>query len=143
MGMRAPGRPIRAATVRERYGCHLHGSEVGSVDAANNVPGTPILEGDSARAGFAGQRMDQPPYHLDQVLRDTVLQAIQEVCAHRGWSLLAVRQGASGSLPHWATGTRVTPAPSDEPVGTRRLAWVSHRSNCRAPGLYQGMALAV
>ena len=32
------------------YGCHLHGSEFGSVDLAHNVPGTPILEGDSARA---------------------------------------------------------------------------------------------
>jgi REP element-mobilizing transposase RayT len=33
--------------------------------------------------------MDQPPYHLDQVRRDAVLEAIQEVCEHRGWTLLA------------------------------------------------------
>ena len=33
--------------------------------------------------------MDQSPYHLDQTRRDAVLEAIQEVCAHRGWSLLA------------------------------------------------------
>ena len=33
--------------------------------------------------------MDQAPYHLDQVRRDAVLEAIQEVCVHRGWSLLA------------------------------------------------------
>ena len=33
--------------------------------------------------------MDQSPYHLDQVRRDAVLEAIQEVCAHRGWNLLA------------------------------------------------------
>ncbi len=33
--------------------------------------------------------MDQPLYHLDQIRRDAVLEAIQEVCAHRGWSLLA------------------------------------------------------
>ena len=33
--------------------------------------------------------MDQPPYHLDQIRRDAVLQAIQEVCGHHGWSLLA------------------------------------------------------
>jgi REP element-mobilizing transposase RayT len=71
------------------YGHHLHGSESGSVDSAHNVPGTPILEGDSARAAFEGQRMDQSPYHLDQIRRDAVLEAIQEVCAHRGWSLLA------------------------------------------------------
>jgi REP element-mobilizing transposase RayT len=33
--------------------------------------------------------MDQPPYHLDKIRRDAVLEAIQEVCVHRGWSLLA------------------------------------------------------
>jgi REP element-mobilizing transposase RayT len=33
--------------------------------------------------------MDQAPYNLDQIRRDAVLEAIQEVCARRGWSLLA------------------------------------------------------
>jgi REP element-mobilizing transposase RayT len=33
--------------------------------------------------------MDQAPYNLDQSRRDAVLEAIREVCAHRGWSLLA------------------------------------------------------
>ena len=33
--------------------------------------------------------MEQPPYRLDQIRRDTVLQAIQDVCTHRGWTLLA------------------------------------------------------
>ena len=33
--------------------------------------------------------MDQAPYQLDQIRRDAVLAAIPEVCAHRGWSLLA------------------------------------------------------
>ena len=71
------------------YGCHLHGSESGSVDPAHNVPGTPILEGNSARVASEGQRMDQSPYHLDQIRRAAVSESIQEVCAHRGWSLLA------------------------------------------------------
>jgi hypothetical protein len=66
------------------YGCHMHGCESGSVDRAHNVSGTPILEEDSALAAFEGQRMDQSPYHLDQVRRDAVLEAILEVCAHRG-----------------------------------------------------------
>jgi REP element-mobilizing transposase RayT len=70
------------------YGCHLHGSESGSVDPVHNVPGTPILEADSERAAFEGGRMDQSPYHLDQIRRDAVLKGIQEVCVHRGWSLL-------------------------------------------------------
>ena len=33
--------------------------------------------------------MDEPPCHLDQIHRDGVLEAIQEVSAHRGWSRLA------------------------------------------------------
>lgn len=33
--------------------------------------------------------MDQIPYGLDQTRRDAVLEAIREVCAHRGWCLLA------------------------------------------------------
>ena len=35
--------------------------------------------------------MDQAPYHLDQICRDAVLESIQEVCSHRGWSLLTAR----------------------------------------------------
>jgi len=71
------------------YGCHLQGSDSGSVDRDHNVPGTPTLEGDSTRAAGETERMDQAPYHLDQVRRDAVLEAIQEVCAHRGWTLPA------------------------------------------------------
>src|SRR5450432_3384976 len=31
----------------------------------------------------------RPPYHLDQIRRDAVLEAIQEVCGHRGSRLPA------------------------------------------------------
>ena len=71
------------------YGCRLHGSESGSVDPAHNVPGTPILEGNPERTAFEEQRMDQSPYYMDQTRRDAVLEAMQEVCSHRGWNLLA------------------------------------------------------
>jgi REP element-mobilizing transposase RayT len=71
------------------YGCHLHGNGSGSVDPTHNVPGTPILEEDAARAAWEEQRMDQPAYHLDQIRRNAILEAIQEVCGHRGWRLLA------------------------------------------------------
>jgi REP element-mobilizing transposase RayT len=71
------------------YGCHLHGSESGSVDRDHNAHGTPILEADSARAAAETERMDQAPYHLDQIRRDAVLEAIQEACALHGWNLLA------------------------------------------------------
>ena len=71
------------------YGCHMHGNESGPVDRAHNVSGTPILQEDSALAAFEARRIDQSPYYLDQVRRDAVWEAIQVVCAHRGWSLLA------------------------------------------------------
>ena len=71
------------------YGAHLHGEESGSVDPAHNVPGTPIIKPDSVRAASEEQSMEQRPYFLDQIRRDAVLQAIQDVCGHRGWSLLA------------------------------------------------------
>ena len=55
----------------------------------HNLPGTPVLNEDAARTAWEGQRMDQPAYLLDQIRRDAVLEAIQEVCSHRGWTLLA------------------------------------------------------
>ena len=71
------------------YGCHLHGSASGSVDREHNAHGTPLLQLDSARVAAEAERMDQPPYHLDEIRRDAVLEAIQEVCGRRGWNLLA------------------------------------------------------
>jgi len=51
---------------------------------------TRVLDADSARAAAARNRMDQPPYCLDAARRDVVLAAIQDVCAHRCWTLLAI-----------------------------------------------------
>jgi REP element-mobilizing transposase RayT len=72
------------------YGHRLHGSESGSVDREHNVPGTPTLEADPDRATTERERMHQAPYNMDQIRRDLVMEAIQEVCAHRGWNLFAV-----------------------------------------------------
>jgi REP element-mobilizing transposase RayT len=33
--------------------------------------------------------MDQAPYFLDRLGRATVLEALRQVCLHRGWTLLA------------------------------------------------------
>jgi REP element-mobilizing transposase RayT len=71
------------------YGHHLHGTVSGSVDRGHNVHGTPTLEVDSTRAAAEEELMDQAPYDLDQIRREAVLEAIQEVCVHRGWGLLA------------------------------------------------------
>jgi REP element-mobilizing transposase RayT len=90
------------------YGCHLHGSESGSVDPAHNVPGTPTLEDYPAPVDAGRKRMDQSPYHLDRSRRDAVLEAIQEVCAHRGWSLLAAH--VRSNHVHTVVAAEVPPA---------------------------------
>ena len=51
--------------------------------------------------------MDQAPYSLDQIRRDAVLEAIQEVCAHRGWNLLAAH--VRGNHVHTVVETGVPP----------------------------------
>ena len=66
--------------------------------------------------------MDQAPYHLDQVRRDALLEAIQEVCAHRGWSLLAAH--VQSSHVHTVVEAEVPPerVMSDfKAYGSRRL----------------------
>ncbi len=105
------------------YGSHLHGSESGSVDREHNAPGTPILEVDSARATAESERMDQIPYGLDQIRRDTVLEAIQEVCPHRGWSLLAAH--VRSTHVHTVVETEVPP----ERVMSDFKAYASRRLN--------------
>ena len=71
------------------YGGHLHGDESGSVDRHNNLPGGRLLEADPERVSAERQSMNQAPYLLDRVSRAVVLQALREVCLHRGWGMLA------------------------------------------------------
>lgn len=71
------------------YGTRFHGDESVSVDRLHNVPGTPFLSPDKERVKAEQEQMDQPPYELDNPRREIALEAIGEVCAHRGWSLLA------------------------------------------------------
>jgi REP element-mobilizing transposase RayT len=71
------------------YGCRLHGDESGSVDRLHNLPGSRLVEADPKRAFAERQRMDQPPYCMDRSRRETVLAALQERSAQRGWNLLA------------------------------------------------------
>ncbi|HTU20832.1 MAG TPA: transposase [Gemmataceae bacterium] len=77
------------------YGAWLHGQTAGSVDRQHNAPGTPLVPADETRRSREQQRMDQPPYHLDTPRRRIVRQAIQEVCVHRPWELLALHIRAS------------------------------------------------
>ena len=71
------------------YGAHLHGDESGSVDRHHNVFGSPLAEASPERVALKREQMDQAPYLLDQTRRAGVLDALREVCVHRGWSLRA------------------------------------------------------
>ena len=70
-------------------GTWLHGRGPGSVDKRHNQPGTPFVPPDEAWIRKARSRMDQPPYRLDADRQRVVLDVLQEVCRHRGWTLLA------------------------------------------------------
>src|SRR5438034_1087872 len=71
------------------YGSHLHGAEPGSVDRNHRAYGSRYVPPDATRLSAAEAVMDQEPYLLDPSGRYTVLQSIQQVCAHRGWTLVA------------------------------------------------------
>jgi REP element-mobilizing transposase RayT len=71
------------------YGTHLHGDESGIVDRKHDVFGSPFAEASPQRRDVKREQMAQPPYHMDQARRATVLGALREVCQHRRWNLLA------------------------------------------------------
>ena len=71
------------------YGTRLRGDEHGSVDRDHNIPGTPFLPPNPTRVSAQEKRMKQETSALDRADRALVLEALQEVCFHRGWALLA------------------------------------------------------
>jgi len=72
------------------YGRWLHGDPAGSVDGhRHNYPGSPTVPASRELWGFELEEMKQPPYELDGPRRKVVMEAIIEVCAYRGWMLLA------------------------------------------------------
>ncbi len=73
------------------YGSRLHGAESGSVDRYHNVFGARRVVPDPARLDAADKLMEHAPYILDASARQMALQAIQEVCAHRAWTLIALQ----------------------------------------------------
>ncbi len=77
------------------YGTHVHGDESGSVDRRHNLFGSRSLGADAERAATERRSMDGPPDELDRYGRAAVLGAIQEVCLHRRWSLLAAHVRSS------------------------------------------------
>ncbi|MEM8784168.1 MAG: valine--tRNA ligase, partial [Planctomycetota bacterium] len=71
------------------YGTWLHGRAQGSADDAHNLPGTPYLPENAALEAHEREQLQGDPQTLDQAQRPVVRDTLQEVCRHRGWSLLA------------------------------------------------------
>ena len=77
------------------YGTRLHGNEAGSADSQHNVFGTPFLPPQSNWVRADGQAMKHSPYELNSARRSVVLEAIRQVCIHRGWKLRAAHVRSS------------------------------------------------
>jgi REP element-mobilizing transposase RayT len=72
------------------YGTRLHGDEAGSVDRNHRIPTAPFAPPKPARAVFEENRMTRNAFHLEDRQRQIVLEAIQQHCIQRNWSLRAV-----------------------------------------------------
>lgn len=71
------------------YGARLHGEDKATVDRNHNVPDGRHVPEDRLRARAEARLMSEPPYRLNPQARELTLHALQEVCAHKGWSLYA------------------------------------------------------
>ena len=67
--------------------------------------------------------MDQPPYHLDRIRRNAVLEAIQEVCSTRHWCLLAAH--VRSNHVHAVVDAEIPP----EPIMNAFKSYASRRLN--------------
>lgn len=67
------------------YGTHLPGSEKGSVNVKNCIPGSPMAPCNPDREAYWCSRLIEAPWVLDEEARLLTLQAILGVCGHRQW----------------------------------------------------------
>ncbi|MCL4197489.1 MAG: class I tRNA ligase family protein [Phycisphaerales bacterium] len=72
------------------YGTWLHGDERGSVEEQRNKLGTPIAEPSEALRAHERSRMKSEVFTMNLARRIAVKEAIEGVCAYRGWDLLAI-----------------------------------------------------
>jgi REP element-mobilizing transposase RayT len=83
--------PLAYLITIRTYGTWLHGDERGSVDRRYyNKYGTPKIPPSKQRVRTEQALLKHPPVALNQAQRVVVEQAIREVCAHRGYHLMAV-----------------------------------------------------
>ena len=71
-------------------GTWLHGDERGSVDRDHNTRGSPLLPPDLHLKLSTQERLVRDPVRLSVSQRSIASDAIERVCKHRNWSLLAM-----------------------------------------------------
>lgn len=69
------------------YGTWLHGDERGSIDRFHNQYKSPYLPRSDRRRQLSERKLKSEPVLLKAEQRQSVKEAIQEVCEHRGWLL--------------------------------------------------------
>jgi REP element-mobilizing transposase RayT len=71
------------------YGTWLHGDERGSIDRFHNRYKSPYLPQSDRRKYLSERQLKSPPVRLNASQRESVDNAISEVCTHRKWLLYA------------------------------------------------------
>jgi REP element-mobilizing transposase RayT len=82
--------PIAYLITFRTYGTWLHGDERGSIDRYHNKFQGPRAVASDLRAKVHRGRLKSPPLMLNANCRVIVESAVREVCAFRGWSLVAL-----------------------------------------------------
>jgi len=70
------------------YGAWLPGQS-GIISRKQNQYGAPLQKPDASTERQSTNHMPQPPYLLDALRRQAVLQSLKQVCLCRGWMLWA------------------------------------------------------
>ncbi|MCC6676023.1 MAG: NTP transferase domain-containing protein [Phycisphaerales bacterium] len=81
--------PLAYLITFRTYGTWLHSDARTSVDRHHNTPGQPPIEPDELLEIESARRMKAPPVELPSPARQVVSRTVEEVCRHRGWTLLA------------------------------------------------------
>lgn len=81
--------PLAYLITFRTYGTWLHGDARTSVDRHQNTRGEAPVVPDELLEIEAARRMKEPPVELASPARQVVSRTFEEVCRHRGWTLLA------------------------------------------------------
>lgn len=85
-----PNEPLAYLLTFTCYGTWLHGDDQGSVDREHDHFGEELLPQDAEKEKADFARLKHKPTYLTSEQRQTVTEAIQEVCRHRNWILSEV-----------------------------------------------------